>query len=76
MFVKNLKEDISREEQSQIHYTQASEQFPTGYQTQNYHITSTLSSNVSTRCQLCKGPHATSNFNMTSSDNIAFDSYS
>ena len=29
---------------------------------------STLSSNVSTRCQLCKGPHATSHCNMTSSD--------
>ena len=69
LFTKNLKEFISREEQSQVNFPQPAER--SEYQTQNFHITSTLSSNVSTRCQLCKGPHATSHCDMTSNDKIS-----
>ena len=68
LFTKRLKDYILREEQSQANFPRSAEQFPAEYQTQNYHITSTLSSNVNTRCQFCKGPHATSHCNMTSND--------
>ena len=68
LFTKRLKDYIIREEQSQANFPRSAEQFPAEYQTQNYHVTSTLSSNVNTRCQFCKGPHATSHCNMTSND--------
>ena len=66
-FIEKVKGFIAREEQAtSVNWLTTPQASSEKYQPPS--TFSTLSSNVSTRCQFCNGPHAASHCNMTSSD--------
>ena len=70
-FTDSLKAFISREEQSLIGISQIPQQPPSRYDTYEPHVTTTLTTTVQTRCQLCHGNHASSICTMPASEKSA-----
>ena len=70
-FTNGLKAYITREEQTQIGIHPTSQQPLSRYETYEPQFTSTLSTTVQTRCQLCKGAHASSHCTLPANDKAA-----
>ena len=70
-FTNGLKAYITREEQTQIGIHPTSQQPPSRYDMYKPQFTSTLSTTVQTRCQLCKGAHASSHCTLPANDKAA-----
>ena len=70
-FTDSFKDLISREEQTQTSPFQTPQYPSPRYDSYEPSITSTLSTNIQTRCQLCKGSHASSQCTMSANEKSA-----
>eukprot|EP00794_Sanderia_malayensis_P001767 gene1767-biopygen1613 len=72
-FTDSFRDYIAREEQTQSGFPQATLPPPSRYESYEHNVssTSTLSTTINTRCQLCKGPHATSHCTIPASEKSA-----
>ena len=70
-FTDSLKDFISREEQKQTSPFQTPQHPSPRYDSYESSIASTLSTNIQTRCQLCKGSHASSQCTMSAIEKSA-----
>ena len=71
LFTDSLKAYITRDEQTQIDIHPTSQQSPSRYDTYEHQFTSTLSTTVQTRCQLCKGAHVSSHCTLPANEQAA-----
>ena len=71
LFTNGLKAYITREEKMQIGIHPTSQQPSSRYDTYEHQFTSTLSTTVQTRCQLCKGAQASSHCTLPANEKAA-----